>query len=268
MSAPTNDPLAGIRSKIKWAKKHVADLNSTIRDFLDARPYEVGANRDPNTRKPVYKVTNVKDVPCDISHLAGDTFSSLISILDHLAFRLYKKHSPTGDGRSVYFPISRKAKTTAEYVTSCEGKVQGIEPTVVVPDLLSVEAYQGGKGHNLWVLNELNNLSKHRELVTVGSQFRSMDIGGHLIRSMAKMLGGALPEISAFFRPADPLCPLKIGDELFIDLPDAEVDPQLKFAFEVAIHEPQITKPQPLIETVHQLAGVVESIVNRFAKYL
>jgi hypothetical protein len=262
------DKLTGIRAKIERTKKHITDLEDAVRSFLQSGPYRVGVKHDPNTRKLIYYVAHVEDVPTDITQIAGDAFGSMVSILDHLAFRLYLKSIPEGLGRHIYFPIARSAKTTAEYEAACKGKVQGIEPKTVIPDLLSIEAYQGGKGHQLWVLNELNNLSKHRDLIAVGSRFRSIDLGAHAMAHLEKIIGQAHPKVSAFFTASPVLCPLNVGDDLFIDAPDAEPNPKMQFAFDVAINEPQIIQAEPLIEMVHQLAGAVEAIVNQFAKYL
>ena len=48
----------------------------------------------------------------------------------------------------------------------------------------ALEPYKGGKGENLWVLHRLNNIDKHRLIVTVGSSFQSVDVGtimfGHM----------------------------------------------------------------------------------------
>jgi len=111
MSAPTPDPLFGIRSKIERTKKHVMDLDSAIRIFLDSNPYKVGTNRDPNTRKLIYHVTHVEGVPTDITQITGDALGNMVSILDHLAFRLYLKNTPRGPGRHVYFPITKTPRT-------------------------------------------------------------------------------------------------------------------------------------------------------------
>lgn len=265
-----SDKLSGIRSKIERTKKHVADLDVAIRTFLDSNPYKVGTERDPNTRKMVYYVVSVRCVDPDVTQIAGDAIGNMVSILDHLAFRLFKKHTPSGDGIRVQFPIARNATTTAKYVSDCQGKVQGIEPLTVIPDLLSLEAYKGGKGHQLWVLNELNNLAKHRDLIAVGSRFKSVGIPHRLHPEIAKLLppGDVMPEFYTFIRPADPLCPLKNGDILYVDAPDAEPDDKIKFKFDVALSETQIIHAEPMIETVHQLSGVVDGIVGHFVKYL
>src|SRR5262249_10566101 len=161
--------------------------------------YKVGTKRDPNTRKLVYYVVHVADVPSDIAQIAGDALFNMVSILDHLAYRLYLKNTPGGEGRHIYFPIARNA---AKYVAEREGKVKGIAPTVIAA-IDALEPYKGGKGHQLWVLNELNNLSKHRDLIAVGSRFRSVDLGAHVMAHLEKLIGRALPDLPAFVKPAD-----------------------------------------------------------------
>jgi len=196
-------------------------LDSAIRAFLDSNPCKVGTKRDPDTRKLIYYVTHVADVPTEITQITGDALGNMVSILDHLAYRLYLKNTPGGLGRHVYFPIARNATNAAEYVAERERKIKGIHPTVIAA-LDALEPYKGGKGHQFWVLNELNNLSKHRDLIAVGSRFRSVDLGAHVMAHMEKLLGHAPPSLSAFFKPADPLCPLKVGDELLTGAPDEE----------------------------------------------
>jgi len=55
---------------------------------------------------------------------------------------------------------------------------------------------------------------------------------------------------------------LKIGDELFIDAPDAEVNEKMQFRFGVALSEPQIVQAQSLMELLIQLTGLVEGTIS------
>jgi hypothetical protein len=55
--------LALIWHKVERANKHIADLNSAIGAFRATNPYKVGAQRDPETRKPVYYVAEVSPIP-------------------------------------------------------------------------------------------------------------------------------------------------------------------------------------------------------------
>jgi hypothetical protein len=76
------------------------------------------------------------------------------------------------------------------------------------------------------------------------------------------------PAIDLCIRPADTLCPLKAGDELFIDLPDGKLDENLKFTFGVAIHEPGIAESQPIPDTLVHLVNRVEDLVNQLGALL
>jgi hypothetical protein len=90
----------------------------------------------------------------------------------------------------------------------------------------------------LWKLHKLNNVDKHRVLITAGSAFQSVNIGPHLGREMQKQLASTplasklseLPPLDLFLRPADRLVPLKQGDELFIDAPEAVSDEKLQLS--------------------------------------
>jgi hypothetical protein len=93
-----------------------------------------------------------------------------------------------------------------------------------------------------------------------------MDLG-HIT---SKLLRDAYPDrdvgppVSAFFKPADRMCPLKVGDVLYIGTPDEKPDQDLKFKFEVSLAEPQIAKPQAIEETLHELGTLVAGILQQF----
>jgi hypothetical protein len=54
---------------------------------------------------------------------------------------------------------------------------------------------------------------------------RSADIGALMSSQMLPFAGRyPTPILSAFFKVADPMFPLKAGDELFTDLPDAKTE--------------------------------------------
>jgi hypothetical protein len=87
-----------------------------------------------------------------------------------------------------------------------------------------IKPYKGGDDI-LWSLHALNNRDKHRLLFTVGAAFNSFDLGAHASQMQshtAKTSNVKLPKLSLWAKPADRIFPLKAGDELFIDAPDAE----------------------------------------------
>jgi hypothetical protein len=258
--------IALIRLKIKRADKHINDLKASLRSFLDSNPYKVGIKRDPKSKKPIYYLLAIEPVPACIAATAGDVLNSLRSALDHLAQHLYLVGTGNAQGYrdKTSFPISPSVK---DFKNGLARKVEGMRQDAI-DAIRSLEPYAGGKGNDLWTLHRLNNIDKHRMIFTVGSAFRSVDIGAYMGRRMEKMLGQALPALSAFMRPADNMCPLKAGDELFIDSPDAEIDERMQFTFEVAIHEPPTVEGKPILETLVQLRDRTDSIIEAFRSCL
>lgn len=128
----------------------------------------------------------------------------------------------------------------------------------------------------LWKLHKLNNVDKHRVLITAGSAFQSVNIGPHLGREMQKQLASTplasklseLPPLDLFLRTADRLFPLKQGDELFIDAPEAVSDEKLQFRFEVVFGEQGVVFGEPIIETLASMVTCVENLVPPFESHL
>jgi hypothetical protein len=129
--------------------------------------------------------------------------------------------------------------------------------------LRNIAPYQGGKGHELWVLHQLDIIDKHRLLLTVGSSFQSVNLGAHMAQFVSKIpeFNGLFKEMPAlYFRPADKLFPLKAGDKLLGGGTDDEVNEKMEFRFEIALNEPGVVEGKPLLETVHQLTDIVANI--------
>src|SRR5688572_5840097 len=83
-----DERLEAIRSKIKWAEKHLGHLHGRITAFMNSRPYKVRAERHPETRQPIYYIDSVEPTPFEIAACAGDVIQNLRAALDHLAWRL------------------------------------------------------------------------------------------------------------------------------------------------------------------------------------
>jgi hypothetical protein len=263
----TDERLKQITLKVERAKKHVSDLDRETRAFLKTNPYKVAVKRNPDTRQMIYYVASVEPTPDCLPLLAGDAIQNLMSALDHLAYQIVC--SDTGDSPPnpnwIYFPIADSAE---KYEAKKHGKMQGArQETFEAIDAL--KPYNGGNDP-LWALYRLNNIETHRLLITVGSMFQSVNLGAHMSKMMADHIaanphsplhGNEFPILDLFFAPANVLFPLKVGDQLFIDAPDAEPNENLQFRFNVALYEPQVIEAQSLLETVHELTTLVEGIV-------
>jgi hypothetical protein len=266
-----DERLVLIQRKVERAYKHIADLNTAVRLFLDSKPYKVGTKRNPQTRQLIYYLTEVSPTPISFSTITGDALQNLRSALDHLAQQLFLVGSGSNvTSRRVQFLIEQNA---AQYKGRLQGVVQGMRQDAI--DALSAcEPYNGGKGHDFWVLHELNNIDKHRLLVTVGSSFGSVNLGAIATAELEKVTGRTLPTLpglNAFFRPADILFPLKAGDELFIDAANAEPNQNLQsdgFRFGITLNEPGIAEGKPLLETVQHLSDLVSNTIPLFKSCL
>lgn len=252
-----------ITLKIKRAKEHVAELERQLRAFFDTNPYKVGTKHDPQTRKLIYYVASAGPIPECLSLVAGDAIQNLMSALDHLAYQIVC--SDTGDKPPnpnwIYFPIADDA---AKY----EAKKRGIMEGARQETFDAIDALKPYKGGNdlLWVLYRLNNIEKHRLLLTVGSQAAGVNVAQDLARRAGTTIPpraiAMLESMSIFLRPADSGFPLKEGFELFVGAVDEKPNPKQQFRFEVALSEPGIIEGKSLLETVHQLTALVEGIVT------
>jgi hypothetical protein len=258
--------LVSARTKVERAKKHIEELQLVLKAFLDARPYKVGTKRD-NEGRLIYYVTSVDEPPSDLAAIVGDVLQNLRSALDHVAFRLVAVgvNGPIKPWQTEY-PV---ADSAAEYPALRDRKVRGARQDAI--DAIDATKPYAGGNDALWRVHKLNNVDKHRLLIAVGSNFRSVDVGGDLWRTMEEMRTKFYPDsppsaaIPIFLRPADRLFPLKVGDELFITLPDAEVDEKREFRFDVAFGEPGVMDGEPIIETLQHLADLIDGVVAGFA---
>jgi hypothetical protein len=263
--------LARIRIKIERAIKHMHELQAEVQSFLDMQPYKVGVKRDPDTRRLIYYVLSVEQPPPLIAAITGDILQNLRSALDHLAYHLADIGTAgKGPFRHIYFPISENA---TKYHADLPKKVKGIRPDAIKA-IDALKPYGGGNDI-FWRLHRLNNIDKHRLLVTVGSAYNSVNIGPMMHRTMKQTWIDAgfdkaddIPMLDLFLRPADRLFPLRAGDELFVDLPEAELDEQMQFRFEIAFGEPKDVAGEPLTEALQQMIDVVENTVVSFKSLL
>jgi hypothetical protein len=253
------------QAKLERAKRHYAELETALAGFFATQPYKVSTRRN-DEGKLVYYLSDVTDVPVELSLIIGDVIQNLRSALDHLAYDLWAKEA-NGQGRGdrIYFPIDNDQ---ASYNRSKAGKMQGISvQSLTIID--SLNPYKGGDDV-LWRIHTLNNRDKHRLLVTVGSSFQSMDIGAYMMASLKRMpnlpedMRANLPDLPFFVMPAENLFPLKVGEELFIGGKDDEENPKMQFRFSVLLHEPGVVDGEPVTDVLSAMVAEVERIGSLF----
>jgi hypothetical protein len=260
--------LAQITPKLDRAKEHYGQLTREIQEFLATVPYKTELKRDPVTRRVVTYLSSVAETPPHLALVAGDVVQNLVSALDHLAYQLVLLGSDDKPRypKKVYFPISADLAEYDEKKTRYLGEAR----PAAVAAIDELRPYKGGND-TLWALHNLNIIDKHRLLITVGSNCRSVNVGPLLMASMQPMLTGLgrgpLPKMDLFLRPADTQFPLKAGDELFGDLPDAEAR-GVPVVFQVALSEPGYLEAASLLDTLSGFTTAVDVVIQALTSHL
>ncbi len=257
-----DERLKQIIPKIDRAKEHTAELKRQLNTFFSSNPFKVGAKRDPQTQRLIYYIVSAEPIPDVISLVVGDVIQNLRSALDHLAYQIVC--NDTGEKppkpNAIYFPI---ADDFTRYEAKKNNNLEGAHPdTIAAIDAL--KPYKGGND-TIWALHRLNNIEKHRVLLTAGSQMTGLNIG-HLIAQDIKSFSPEkdlqVPKINMFLRPADTGFPLKAGSELYIGAVDEQPDPKQEFRIRIALNEPGIIDEQDILETVKQFVEEVDNIIT------
>jgi len=252
--------------KVERAKKHILDLEATWATFFEGA-YEVASKDDLHTGERTYYLASVRDIPHEIPLIVGDALSNLRSALDHLAHHLVivGTGSP-GPFPHVYFPI---AKDTAEYNTKRDGRIKGMRQDAI-DAINAIEPYESGAGKILWHLHCLNNIDKHRLLLTVWANLQGHSIlpsqrtkiisqyfGSHPTATDAPNLKGTFipPDIKRF--------PLKASDVL-LTIPKSEMEEKMQFLLDLAFGEPKIVEGKSVIPTLHEMTTFIRHMVFSF----
>lgn len=260
-----SDKIKGAKTKVEWADKHIEDFKTELVRFQNTHPYEFTAYRDPETRQPIYYMTRVGDVPRDAVLIAGDVLQYLRTALDYLICAHSENPTPF-----TAFPIFNPAKVDKTYLA---GKIGRMSPAAqkIVTDL---KPYKGGN-ETLWKLHELNRIDKHRLLVAASTSLRGFNINQH--RAYVRYGSSALLQRNGqtfvlkiaqdvYIPPSFKVFPLKAGDVLLVDSPDAKINKNIDFRFDVAFNEPEISEGDSILETLKQSLSLVREIVTLFAR--
>lgn len=262
MDAPSSEKMARVLLRVERAKEHFRNLEVEIARFLDGnnpRPYEISVDRDPDTRKLIYRVASVRDVPDIISILTGDVLQNCRTALDHLAYQFFLVGSPGQPTTTrISFPIFDSA---ASYESEKARKVQGMRQDAV-EFINAVQPYKGGDGVGkiLWPLHSLNNLDKHRLLVAVASSNQGRSPTEDERRTALGQ--GHSDEFYIFPGKDNWNAPLQPGYVFHVGASDSEVDQNVKLRLEITLAEPAIIERESLLETLQKIVRLVEGIVR------
>jgi hypothetical protein len=256
-----------VRLKIKWAYKHFLDFYEVLRRFIESDPCGITPERDPQTQEVVYRVTHNVVVPSDLRLMAGDVLQNLRSALDYLACALVAANGGKVSSQ-IGFPVLEKAPPTPNDEASFARKIKGMRQEAV--DLvLCCQPYVSGD-KDLWRLHELNRREKHRLLLTVGGFINNWSIAQHIDATnppleVMERMGRAFASEDTWTHVRLSSFPLKAGDEVFRDFPNAKVNEKIKFGIQVAVNEAGVCDAEPLLGVLHNSITCVWRIVWKFS---
>ena len=251
------------RIKIERAKELIVELESRIRAFDKSDPYTIETRLDPHTGNRIYYAARVTAVPDCISVIAGDVIQNLRSALDHLACRLVEANGNSITRRTSY-PIFG---SSIDYKAGFKAKVNGMSQAAI-DQIHATKPYKGGNDV-FWRISELNNIDKHRLLITMIARHCSIDLTPIVIASLEKKLRKRPPSVDPqpglYIDVDGPLDPLNEGDVLLSpDVSGSESNENIHFVFDIAFNEPRVGEERSLLKTLFQLADFVEAIVTQF----
>jgi hypothetical protein len=243
--------------KVQHAECHLGKLNDAIQSFFASHPYKCSGKPDLQARKVDYTMDSVEAVPEEIPLILGDIIQNLRSALDHAVYKLYLKGTGgSAISANIYFPI---ADSKQQYDHTKGSKTHGILPS----DKAKVDALQPYKGGNdlLWVIHKLNNIDKHRLLLTVGSALHSIDYTAYIKQVAPQMMFAELdmPPIHLF--PKEGIYPLKPGTVIFTDLTRTEPINPPPTTFNIVFDEPGISEGKAILPLMTEMVKAVKQIV-------
>lgn len=262
MYSGLGEPLASLVLKIERAKKHIRELESEHERFMRDNAYTIDFKTDTNTKERIHYLAAVKPVPKEFSPILGDALNNLRACLDHTVFAMVQVGRPQAVKlNDVCFPICNSA---SDYKARLRRIAPGLRPDAVNA-INGVAPYIGGAGEYFCHLAQLNNIDKHRLLLTICGYS-----GGHTMLPAAR-------EFVAQFHKKDPAelrdafwakqtLLLKAGD-ILLAVPEAEVEENMKFLISIAFAEPEICKGNPVIETLDEFVKIILHLIFDFDRW-
>lgn len=179
----------GFRLKMDRARIHLENLDFAVQKWLEVHADLVREETDPETGDDLIVVEAPAVPPADvISLIAADCIHNLRASLDQLVFSLSWAHTagplPKKVAEGCEFPIFGSRGPRKQEL---DKKVGAIHPDArsIIEDLQPHHAGDAFASEELWILDQLWNLDKHRMLpVTVFGQ-RAVQINPQALTSSA-----------------------------------------------------------------------------------
>jgi len=262
-------PIDKIALKIERAYKHIRELQVALSTFYKENRDFLRREIDPESGDHIFKIVSVPEVPEMISVIAGDVLQNLRSALDHMTYRIVVVSPLTTSKKDIFFPFGESLN---DYMASERRRKVEQASSDAIKRIDALKPYKGGNDR-LWQLARLNNVDKHRLLLTTAMRFKDRTTTKFDYWRMRATIGkggdpGGILQLVTRTNFGGPVEPLKVGDIVHVKPGVVKLKGEMKFAFDVAIDEPKIIECRSLFETLYEMHQLVKGIIPRFADLL
>jgi hypothetical protein len=152
--------------KLQRANQQLQSLEGEVERWLLTNPYTITDDIDAEGDN-VARITSVELPPRIVAPLIGDCLYNFRSALDHLVYALSVKNTPNlseAQATQTAFPVF---KDPAGFHKRGMGKIRHISPAAqaIIEGLQPYQAGHNAMLESLWLLNQLQNIDKHRALL-------------------------------------------------------------------------------------------------------
>jgi len=248
--------LTNIKDRLCRVDDHIDALKQILRDYFASNPYRIRGeyHRGEEEAEMLYETLGFTPPPPRLYTITGEVLYGLRSTLDHLAWILVE----TGEGKpdkDTCWPILQVPPTPNKKGISPPPHVSGAVPGCAA--LALIEASQPYKwegmfaNHELFILNELCNIDKHRHVAVKGVWLTNMYFAGP---------GLGLPD---FAWHAELASSDEHGARILLTADKPNVDVQGDATLQILLHESGPLPHTALLLTIEAMVRAVKEIMKQ-----
>jgi hypothetical protein len=252
--ATIREAVAVSKFKVEWAKQHIGFVEQIIKHIIADNENVVTIDNDSNPAKVF--IGPKQFLPINLPLHLGDAVHNLNSITDYLWTAMARAAGVESLAR-VFFPRHETRQNLANSVKKAQGADLTIYKTFPKAQSFILDAVNPCKRGDddpsfIWSLNKLDNINKHRFLLTAA----------HLIRfenglKFTGADGGSIDLGTAGINTQ--------GSPLVLGLtPPVQMDHDPKAAVGVIFAEPDHFTGQPVLETLVNLTDAISELIKQF----
>jgi hypothetical protein len=252
-------------AKYNWALKQIHALNAVLDSFgKDQNIIALRANPENDTI--TYYIHHVPELPREIPLLAGDVLHNLRCSLDYVFCGMLLA-ADVKLKENTKFPIYGAAEFFNSVLPT---KTEGLEEQAI-EGIKRIKPYKGGNTL-LWQLHKLNNIDKHRLLLTMSL----INVGRTLTPREESELEPAEQVFSGrhksgfrftISKAKTTPAPLRPGLEI-LTLPSSEFYENMGFSINVSINEAGVAESVPLSLLLSLIGMEVKYTIRDLSKFL